>query len=47
MIKCHVKKGDSVKRGQKIARIATAQTPFLHFETLQGFERFDPERYLK
>ena len=42
-----VEKGDSVKRGQKIAVVRAAAPPFLHFEVREGFESVDPEPYLK
>ncbi|WP_413718191.1 peptidoglycan DD-metalloendopeptidase family protein [Silicimonas sp. MF1-12-2] len=41
-----VKKGDSVKRGQKIAVVRAANPPFLHFEVREGFESVDPNPYL-
>ena len=41
-----VKKGDSVKRGQKIAVVRAATPPFLHFEVREGFESVDPNPYL-
>ena len=41
-----VKKGDSVKRGQKIAVVRAANPPFLHFEVREGFESVDPGPYL-
>lgn len=42
-----VKKGDSVKRGQKIAVVRAANPPFLHFEVREGFESVDPGPYLQ
>lgn len=41
-----VKKGDTVKRGQKIAVVRAATPPFLHFEVREGFESVDPAPYL-
>ena len=41
-----VKKGDTVKRGQKIAVVRAANPPFLHFEVREGFESVDPGPYL-
>jgi murein DD-endopeptidase MepM/ murein hydrolase activator NlpD len=41
-----VEKGDSVKRGQKIAVVRAANPPFLHFEVREGFESVDPTPYL-
>ena len=41
-----VKKGDKVKRGQKIAVVRAANPPFLHFEVREGFESVDPGPYL-
>ena len=41
-----VKKGDTVKRGQKIAVVRAATPPFLHFEVREGFESVDPGPYL-
>ncbi|NND22132.1 MAG: peptidoglycan DD-metalloendopeptidase family protein [Boseongicola sp.] len=41
-----VKKGDKVKRGQKIAVVRSATPPFLHFEVREGFESVDPGPYL-
>ncbi len=42
-----VKKGDSVKRGEKIAVVRAATPPFLHFEVREGFDSVDPMPYLK
>ena len=42
-----VEKGDSVKRGQKIAEVRAASPSFLHFEVREGFESVDPEPYLR
>ncbi|MEM6636463.1 MAG: peptidoglycan DD-metalloendopeptidase family protein [Pseudomonadota bacterium] len=41
-----VSRGDSVQRGQQIARVRDADPPFLHFETRQGFESVDPMDFL-
>ncbi len=41
-----VKKGDSVKRGQKIAVVRAASPAFLHFEVREGFDSVDPMPYL-
>ena len=41
-----VKKGDKVKRGQKIAVVRSATPPFLHFEVREGFDSVDPAPYL-
>lgn len=42
-----VKKGDKVKRGQKVGVVASASKPRLHFEVRRGVEPVDPEIYLK
>ena len=41
-----VEKGDTVKRGQKLAVVRSATPPFLHFEVREGFDSVDPEPYL-
>lgn len=41
-----VKKGDSVKRGQAIARLRREPNNFLHFEVRDGFDSVDPQTYL-
>ncbi len=41
-----VKKGDTVKRGQKIATVRAGNPSFLHFEVRDGFESVDPVPYL-
>lgn len=41
-----VEKGDSVKRGDKIAVVRAAAPPFLHFEVREGFDSVDPGPYL-
>lgn len=42
-----VKKGDKVSRGQTIAAIRAAATPFLHFEVRKGVDSVDPMPYLQ
>lgn len=42
-----VEKGDSVRRGQKIAEVREGSPSFLHFEVREGFESVDPEPYLR
>ncbi|MCU9839518.1 peptidoglycan DD-metalloendopeptidase family protein [Ruegeria sp. WL0004] len=42
-----VNKGDTVKRGQKIARLREGDNAYVHFEVRKGFDSFDPEPYLK
>ncbi len=41
-----VKKGQTVNRGQNIAKVASGETPFLHFEIRRGTESVDPVPYL-
>ena len=41
-----IEKGTTVSRGQRIASVAAADEPFLHFEVLQGATRVDPVPYL-
>ncbi len=41
-----VEKGDTVKRGDKIAVVRSATPPFLHFEVREGFDSVDPAPYL-
>lgn len=41
-----VKKGDTVKRGQRIAEIRAGSPSFLHFEVRQGFDSVDPMPFL-
>jgi murein DD-endopeptidase MepM/ murein hydrolase activator NlpD len=41
-----VKKGDSVKRGQSIGKIASGQSNYVHFEVRKGFDAVDPTGYL-
>ena len=45
--KITVKKGDKVRRGQKIASLRGGDNAYLHFEVRKGFESVDPEPYLK
>lgn len=42
-----VKKGDKVRRGQKIAVVRGANPSFLHFEVREGFDSVDPGPYLE
>jgi len=42
-----VNKGDTVSRGQKIARLRGGDNAYVHFEVRKGFDSFDPEPYLK
>ncbi|MCT2538651.1 peptidoglycan DD-metalloendopeptidase family protein [Sedimentimonas flavescens] len=42
-----VKKGDDVKRGQTIAKVAPSQPGYLHFEVRQGLDSLDPMPYLQ
>lgn len=41
-----VEKGDTVKRGQKIAVVRSGSPSFLHFEVREGFDSVDPLPYL-
>ncbi|PRX35343.1 Murein DD-endopeptidase MepM and murein hydrolase activator NlpD, contain LysM domain [Meinhardsimonia xiamenensis] len=41
-----VKKGDSVNRGQVIAKVRAGDPSFLHFEVREGFDSVDPVEYL-
>lgn len=41
-----VKKGQTIRRGQTIAKVAKGQTPFVHFEIRRGTESVDPAPYL-
>ncbi len=41
-----IKKGDRVKRGQKIAVVRAGNPSFLHFEVRQWFDSFDPVPFL-
>lgn len=42
-----VAKGDSVKRGQSIAKVRSGGEGFVHFEVRQGFDSVDPVPYLE
>ncbi len=42
-----IKKGDRVRRGQKIASLRGGDNAYVHFEVRKGFESVDPEPYLK
>lgn len=41
-----VSKGDTVKRGQQIAKLRSGENAYLHFEVRDGFESVDPNLYL-
>lgn len=41
-----VKKGDSVSRGQTVAKVRAGTPAFLHFELRKGFDSIDPMPYL-
>jgi murein DD-endopeptidase MepM/ murein hydrolase activator NlpD len=41
-----VKKGQKVKRGQSIAKVASGDPSFVHFEIRRGTESVDPVPYL-
>ncbi len=42
-----VAKGDSVKRGQSIAKVRASEPGFVHFEVRQGYDSVDPMPYLE
>lgn len=42
-----VKKGDSVKRGQKLAALRSGDDAYVHFEVRDGFDSVDPTPYLE
>lgn len=42
-----VEKGDTVSRGQSLAKIRSGDAAYLHFEVREGFESVDPMPYLK
>lgn len=42
-----VKKGDTVRRGQSIAKVRAGDPAYLHFEVREGFESVDPMPYLR
>ncbi|MEM6306729.1 MAG: peptidoglycan DD-metalloendopeptidase family protein [Pseudomonadota bacterium] len=41
-----VAKGDTVTRGQSIAKVAAGNPSFLHFEVRRGLDSLDPEEFL-
>ena len=41
-----VEKGDSVRRGQGLAKLRAGDQSFVHFEVRQGFDSVDPNTYL-
>jgi len=41
-----VQKGDSVSRGQNIAKLRSGEDAFLHFEVRNGFDSVDPNPFL-
>ncbi|MDU9002691.1 LysM peptidoglycan-binding domain-containing protein [Sedimentitalea todarodis] len=45
--KIAVKKGDSIKRGQKLAQLRSGDNSYVHFEVRNGFESVDPMPYLE
>ncbi len=42
-----VTKGDTVRQGQTIGKVAPADSPIMHFEVRVGTESVDPSRYLR
>jgi murein DD-endopeptidase MepM/ murein hydrolase activator NlpD len=42
----NVKKGDSVKRGQQIAKLRSGDDAYVHFEVRKGFDSVDPTPYI-
>jgi len=42
----NVKKGQTIRRGQTIAKVAKGNTPYVHFEIRRGTESVDPAPYL-
>ena len=42
-----VKKGASIKRGQKLAQLRDGDNAYVHFEVRNGFESVDPMPYLE
>ncbi|MDD8023460.1 MAG: M23 family metallopeptidase [Paracoccaceae bacterium] len=42
-----VAKGDSVKRGQTLAKVRAGEPSFVHFEVRQGYDSVDPVPYLE
>lgn len=45
--KIAVKKGDKIKRGQKLAQLRENGKSYVHFEVRDGFDSVDPMPYLK
>lgn len=45
--KIAVKKGDKVKRGQKLAQLRSGDKAYVHFEVRDGFDSVDPMPYLQ
>lgn len=45
--KIAVKKGDTIKRGQKLAQLRSGDNAYVHFEVRNGFESVDPMPYLE
>lgn len=45
--KITIKKGDSVKRGQKMAALRPGDDAYVHFEVREGFDSVDPMPYLE
>ena len=45
--KIEVNKGDTVKRGQTIARLRGGDKAYIHFEVRDGFDSLDPMPYLQ
>lgn len=45
--KIAVKKGDTIKRGQKLAQLRSGDNSYVHFEVRNGFESVDPMPYLE
>lgn len=41
-----VEKGDTVKRGQQIAKLRAGDDAYVHFEVREGFDSVDPNPYL-
>lgn len=42
-----VKKGDTVRRGQGLAKLRDGDQSFVHFEVREGFDSVDPNSYLQ
>ena len=42
-----VKKGDSVTRGQSMAKLRSGKDAYVHFEVRKGFDSVDPIPYLQ